>query len=76
MNQKQYEYDESGKWELNEIGRVLIEPSEAYLAELAVEEQERWEQKLLDNLVPSEDKVRRAETDVQIITLLQEVGLL
>lgn len=73
---KKYEHDESGKWELCEVGRVLIEPSEAYLSELAAEEQERRDQRLLESLIPSADDIRRAETDVQIITLLQEVGLL
>lgn len=74
--QKKSKEDGNGKWLVDGIFKFLIEPSEAYLAELAAEEQQRQNQKLLDSLIPSADDVRRAETEIQIITLLQEVGLL
>ncbi|WP_066505514.1 hypothetical protein [Abyssisolibacter fermentans] len=72
----EYIYDEKGKWKVQGISKMLVEPSESYNQARLAEHQAEEEQKKLDSLVPTQDEIRKAETEIQIINLLQEVGLI
>ncbi|MBC8589322.1 hypothetical protein [Paratissierella segnis] len=72
----EYIVDEQGKWLIQGSARLLVEPSEVYLQQRVLEEQQRLEQELLDNLIPSKDEMLMAEVEIQTITILQEVGLI
>lgn len=70
-----YIIDEKGRWKVQGSFKMLIEPSESYLAERELEEQQRLEQELLDSLIPTEKEVLMAEVELNTINLLMEVGL-
>lgn len=70
-----YIIDEKGRWKVQGSCKMLIEPSESYLAERELEEQQRLEQELLDSLIPTEKEVLMAEVELNTINLLMEVGL-
>ena len=72
----EYIVDEQGKWLIQGSARLLVEPSEVYLQQRVLEEQQRLEQELLDNLIPSKDEMLMAEVEIQTITILMEVGLI
>jgi hypothetical protein len=76
MNNKKYIIDENGKWEVQGIYSNLIEPSESYLERIKLEQQEREEQLLLDSLTPTEKDILKAEIEIDILTLIQEMGVL
>ena len=68
--------DERGKWKVEENVKMLIEPSESYLAERELEQQIQQEQELLESLIPSDKEILMAEVEIQTITILMEVGLI
>lgn len=45
------------------------------LVDITPDNNKKTEQELLGKLIPSEDDVKKAEAEVQILTLLMEVGL-
>lgn len=71
-----YIIDEQGKWKINGCCKMLIEPSETYIAKREKEQQIQLEQEKLDSLVPNDEEVRKAETDLQIASFLKESGLI
>ena len=71
-----YITDEKGKWKVEENVKMLIEPSESYLAERELEQQIQQEQELLESLIPSDKEILMAEVEIQTITILMEVGLI
>lgn len=71
-----YIVDEQGKWLVQGSARLLVEPSESYLAQRELERQQQEEQELLDKLIPSKEEVLKAETEIQIITILKECELI
>lgn len=74
----EYITDEYGKWEANGNFRILYSgnESEEYISAQQTEVLAQLEQVKLDALIPTEEKIRKAEAEIQIITLLQEVGLI
>lgn len=72
----EYVIDESGKWRVQGLCKLLVEPSEKYLSDKEREEQQRLEQEMLENLKPSEEEIKQAEFEVRGLNLLMEVGLL
>lgn len=72
----EYITDEQGKWLIQGSARLLIEPSESYLAQKELERLQVEEQELLDNLIPSDKEMLMAEVEIQTITILMEVGLI
>lgn len=71
-----YTTDIEGKWLEKEGYRVLIEPSVSYTNQREAERLEREQQDIIDSLSPTNDELLKAETEVQILELLMEVGLL
>ncbi len=69
----EYIIDEQGKWLIQGSARLLIEPSESYLAQRELEEQQRLEEELFSSLIPSEKEVLMAEIELNIINLLLEM---
>ena len=70
-----YITDENGNWKVEGNVKILIEPSESYLAERELEYQQQLERELIDSLKPSEKEVLMAEIELNTINLLMEVGL-
>lgn len=64
------------EWDNGIKTETLIEPSEQYILKLQVEREIIEEQKILDNLIPSQEEIQKAETEIQIITILMEVELI
>lgn len=72
----EYFVDEQGKWiKLSEKSKGLIEPSESYLVERELEEQQRLEEELFNSLYPSEKEILMAEIELNLINLLLEMGV-
>lgn len=71
-----YIADEQGKWLVQGNCRMLIEPSESYLAQRELEGMQQDEQELIDNLIPSDKDMLMAEVEINTIILLTEVGLI
>ena len=72
-----YITDEKGKWLIeSETSKMLIEPSESYLAQRELERLQQEERELLDSLIPSDKEMLMAEVEIQTITILVEVGLI
>ena len=71
-----YFQDEKGKWKIQGCAKILIEPSEDYLQKTQALEELTKQQELLDSLTPTAEEVARAELDLQIISILQEAGLI
>jgi hypothetical protein len=64
--------DEQGEW-IDENGfRYLISPSQSYIESRTVMVEEQLK---LSSLTPSPEEVLKAEFEVKMLTLLQEVGL-
>lgn len=72
----EYIIDEKGKWLIQGSARLLVEPSEEYLRQRELEEQQRLEEELLNNLIPSERELLMAEIELNIINLLMEVEVI
>ncbi len=72
----EYITDEQGKWLIQGNARLLIEPSESYLAQRELERIQQEEEELLDSLIPSDKELLMAEVEIQTITILMEVGLI
>ena len=68
--------DEDGKWKVEGNVKILVEPSESYLAQNEIERQALLEQEALDALTPSPEEVLHAEIELKILFTLMEVGLL
>lgn len=68
--------DEKGKWKIEGNVKMLIEPSESYLAQRELEEQLRLEEELFNSLIPSEKEVLMAEIELNTINLLIESGVI
>lgn len=68
--------DEQGKWLVQGSSRLLIEPSESYLAERQAEEQARLEEELFNSLLPSEKEILMAEIELNTINLLLEMEVI
>lgn len=68
--------DEWGTWHVDGDVKMLIEPSETFLNKKESENLAQEEQKLIDSLIPSQEDILKAETELQIIELLMEVGLI
>ncbi len=71
-----YITDEQGKWLIQGSARLLIEPSESYLAQRELQRLQQEEQELIDSLTPSKDEMLMAEIEINTIILLMEVGLI
>lgn len=71
-----YITDEKGKWKIDGNVKMLIEPSDSYLAQRGKERLQQEERELLDSLIPSENEMLMAEVEIQTIELLMEVGLI
>lgn len=71
-----YIIDEQGKWLVQGIAKLLIEPSESYIAQQELVRQKQEEQELLDSLIPSDREMLMADVEIQTITILMEVGLI
>lgn len=67
-----YVIDKDGKWLIVKELKLLIEPSESYLQQRDIEEQQRLEEKLFNSLQPSEKELLVAEIELNIINLLIE----
>ena len=68
-----YTIDEQGKWLIQGNARLLVEPSDSYLAARQAEEQTKLEEELFNNLLPSEKEILMAEIELNIINLLLEM---
>lgn len=68
-----YIVDHQGKWLVQGCCKLLVEPSESYLAE---QKQRMRDDELLRNLTPTADEVLAAQIEIHAIALLQEVGLI
>ena len=71
-----YITDENGNWKVEGNVKILIEPSESYLAERELEYQQQLERELIDSLKPSEKEVLMAEIELNTINLLIESGVI
>lgn len=67
--------NEKGKWLTDGNVKILIEPSESYWQQRALEEQQRLEQELLESLKPNDKDVLMAEIELNTINLLLELGV-
>lgn len=67
--------DENGKWEIRGNVKLLIEPSDNYLAGKELEKQRLEEEELLNSLKPSDKEVLMAEIELNTINLLLELGV-
>lgn len=55
---------------------MLTDPSESYLSEKELERQKQEEKELLNSLVPTQEEVQKAETELLVIELLQELEVI
>lgn len=68
--------DEYGLWEKQGIFKFLREPSESFLKQLQDEEYLKIEEEMLEMLKPTNDEIRKAETELTVLELLMEVELI
>lgn len=71
-----YITDEKGKWKVEGNVKMLTDPSESYLSEKELERQKQEEKELLNSLVPTQEEVQKAETELLVIELLQELEVI
>lgn len=71
-----YFTDEKGKWKVKGNVKILIEPSEEYLTQREIERQQEEEQELLNSLIPTDEEVTKAETELLLIELLEELEVI
>lgn len=75
-NMEKHIIDEQGKWLIQGSARLLIEPSESYLAQRELERQQQVEKDLIDSLKPNEKEVLMAEIELSTIMLLLEMEVI
>lgn len=72
----EYIIDEKGKWKVQGSCKMLIEPSEEYKQQQLLEQQAREEQELLDSLIPTTEEIQKAETELLVVEILTDGGLI
>ena len=71
-----YTTDEQGKWLIQGNARLLIEPSESYLAQMELERLQQEEQERLNNLIPSQfEELSSYVLDVDFRVIMLEMGM-
>lgn len=71
-----YKTDECGIWKVEENVQILVEPSEKFLQERELREQQRIEKEMMDNLKPSDKEVSEAETQLTVLELLLKLEVI